>query len=296
MSDYWHDALAHSHADRLSDPGFQGDFEAGAADDLETGTAMLAGSAELPEVPMRSTHSGLATIVRLQSSELERLARENERLMDRIETLLRLQEREQVLRQQMQAQIGQLGERIAEWQPNALAAPPPVADERRDDGEIKPVLLAMLDLLERMAPGATARTTPKSHAKNETNSKEISPEVPFGPAATAHNYARIPAAEAAHRPNAEIAVEFEAVVEGTAASCALETSSDVANEGLGLPDILTRPIEDLTTARRSNATPEPPPGAQSSAKPQPVHRGRPFRDTAERSGAPAMFAWTSIFS
>ncbi|CAN0594740.1 unnamed protein product, partial [Laminaria digitata] len=41
----------------------------------------------------------LATVVELQRVELDRLLREHRRLNDRIDQMLRLQEREQVLRQ-----------------------------------------------------------------------------------------------------------------------------------------------------------------------------------------------------
>lgn len=50
----------------------------------------------------------LATVVELQRVELDRLLREHRRLNDRIDQMLRLQEREQVLRQQMQAALDRL--------------------------------------------------------------------------------------------------------------------------------------------------------------------------------------------
>lgn len=52
----------------------------------------------------------LRTVVELQRTELSRLLREQSRLNDRIDTLLRLQEREQVLRQQMQASLDRLAD------------------------------------------------------------------------------------------------------------------------------------------------------------------------------------------
>ncbi len=52
----------------------------------------------------------LATVVELQRVELDRLLREHRRLNDRIDQMLRLQEREQVLRQQMQAALDRLAE------------------------------------------------------------------------------------------------------------------------------------------------------------------------------------------
>lgn len=50
----------------------------------------------------------LATVVELQRVELDRLLREHRRLNDRIDQMLRLQEREQVLRQQMQDALDRL--------------------------------------------------------------------------------------------------------------------------------------------------------------------------------------------
>lgn len=50
----------------------------------------------------------LQAIVELQRTELNRLLREQGRLNDRIDSLLRLHEREQVLRQQMQASLDRL--------------------------------------------------------------------------------------------------------------------------------------------------------------------------------------------
>tara|TARA_A100001037_G_scaffold289104_1_gene300516 strand:+ start:562 stop:954 length:393 start_codon:yes stop_codon:yes gene_type:complete len=68
----------------------------------------------------------LATVIELQRVELNRLLSEQKRLNDRIDTLLQLQEREQVLRQQMQASLDRLAEQRAIDGP---AATPPVAGE-----------------------------------------------------------------------------------------------------------------------------------------------------------------------
>ena len=47
-------------------------------------------------------------VIELQRTELSRLLREQQRLNDRVDQLLQLHEREQVLRQQMQASLDQL--------------------------------------------------------------------------------------------------------------------------------------------------------------------------------------------
>ncbi|MEK9660986.1 MAG: hypothetical protein VW644_04505 [Alphaproteobacteria bacterium] len=52
----------------------------------------------------------LRAVVELQRAELNRLLREQTRLNDRIDSLLRLHEREQVLRQQMQVSLDRLAE------------------------------------------------------------------------------------------------------------------------------------------------------------------------------------------
>ena len=58
-------------------------------------------SASSEELSIDTLHA----IVELQRTELSRLLREQSRLNDRIDSLLRLHEREQVLRQQMQASL-----------------------------------------------------------------------------------------------------------------------------------------------------------------------------------------------
>ena len=59
------------------------------------------------------TPGELATVVELQRVELDRLLAEQRRLNDRLDQMLRLQEREQVLRQQMQAALDKLAEQKA---------------------------------------------------------------------------------------------------------------------------------------------------------------------------------------
>lgn len=76
----------------------------------------------------------LQAVVELQRTELTRLLREQGRLNDRIDSLLRLNEREQVLRQQMQASLDRLAAaQIASVRPGgvhgaALPHTPPPAN------------------------------------------------------------------------------------------------------------------------------------------------------------------------
>lgn len=65
------------------------------------------------------TSADLALVVELQRKELDRLLRENAQLHARINQLIALQEREQVLRQQMQTMMGA---------PKADAPPPLLED------------------------------------------------------------------------------------------------------------------------------------------------------------------------
>ena len=93
----------------------------------------------------------LPALVRFQQAELERLAQDNEQLMGRIETLLQIQGREQVLRQQLQNQV----DRIAEQK--EFSPPTETLEAVRREAragvteEIKPVLMAILDALERFS-------------------------------------------------------------------------------------------------------------------------------------------------
>lgn len=270
MSDHGYEVRAQTSFDDPARSEFRDRFQADPAGDFEDLGHDLKGAPGLPDPSAKSTDSSLATIVRLQSSELERLARENDRLMDRIDTLLRLQEREQVLRQQMQAQIGQLGERIAAWQPQALPASDAAAKPHHEDDEIKPVLLAMLDLLERMAPGATGRAATSAADEAEAPPQNAPAGMPPEP-------------------------ESDAAADGVMAG-----GNEGADEVFHLPEILRRPIEDLTTARRMEvaaATPTTPaPRADVADPPASGQAGRPPREARRRRGAPALFAWTSIFS
>lgn len=80
----------------------------------------------------------LATVVELQRVELDRLLSERKRLNDRIDLLLQLQEREQVLRQQMQASLEQLlDQRGGARAPSALNMPDevPLLSDRLDRAE-----------------------------------------------------------------------------------------------------------------------------------------------------------------
>ncbi len=207
--------------------------------------------APVPEItarrPAATGYSDLAAIIRLQSTEMERLAFENERLMDRLETFFGLHENDQRLRQDLQEQIQHLNQRAE------LCAPPHDADAIRREvresmiEEIKPVMVAILDLLER--------------------SLERPAEAPAGAPAQAPRH-------------------------------------PLAMEGLlRLPEILTRPLEELTAPVGEAPTGHPGPGSDAS---DPSERSNDAgrsqgpasddRRDPRDSALPGVFAWTNLFA
>ncbi len=98
----------------------------------------------------------LATVVELQQIELKRLLGEHKQLNERIDRLLRLHEREQVLRQQMQAALEKLSEQRAIAGPAVAgtALPAPQIEQRLHRTEAKFAALQnavgmLVDLIER---------------------------------------------------------------------------------------------------------------------------------------------------
>lgn len=93
-------------------------------------------------------------VIDLQATQLARLSQLNERLMDRVETLLQIQEREQVLRQQLQNQVDRLSERADVPAPARVSAPVPDAPSPPPSpaDDLKPLLMTIVDLLERTLP------------------------------------------------------------------------------------------------------------------------------------------------
>ncbi len=206
-----------------------------------------------PEAP----EGALNVLVNLQSAEIQRLSRANEQLFDRIETFLHIQEREQVLRQQLQNQLDRLTERLGlpnpavdqaiDTAPESGPTPEPAERHAGDKvtEEIKPLLVAILEVLER-----------------SFQQPEKGPE---------------PAREARRNPLPPEPYRT-------------------------LPDILTRPVEDLLSG--------PPPAADlasqgnqvSPSAPEAAHT--PAHDAAKTASRPpepvqvlpSMFTWMAIFS
>jgi septation ring formation regulator EzrA len=98
----------------------------------------------------------MAAVVELQKVELGRLLRENERLNDRVDQLIKLQEREQTLRQQAQnnierltAQLGRLNDQLALPSPEQLRAEVRLKESESRFEALKAVLLKLLGFLDQ---------------------------------------------------------------------------------------------------------------------------------------------------
>ncbi len=207
--------------------------------------------------------STLAAIIRLQSAEIERQALENDRLAERLDSVHRLIDDERNQRRILDRQLREANLR------NAPAPPVLDVEEIRRaaregmSAEIKPVLMAILDLLETTLP-RDAETAPS-------------------------------AAMAAQTPESAP----ESTPESTPVSTPAGLVAEVIEDFRRLPDILTRPIEELTNGAGS-AEPAPDqvaaPATPFRLLESPVRQPRPPRHQAPGSAMPSAFAWTSLFS
>ncbi len=195
--------------------------------------------------------SALAAIIRLQSTEIERLALENDRLAVQLSAVHQYHENEQSQRRNLERQ---LREARARNEPPAPAFD--IEEVRRAaregmSAEIKPVLVAILDLLESTLPRGAEAEKPA------------------------------------------------AVVGGAPVSTPASLAAEVMNDFHRLPEILTRPLEELMTGP-GNAGSAPQPVADPPAPVPPeetrLRRPRPPRHQAQPSVMPSAFAWTSLFS
>lgn len=101
-------------------------------------------AADIPGPHTRGIEAPWQVLFNLQHAKLDQLARENERLMDRIDTLLQNQERELELRQLLQNQVENI-----KLSPLNLDLETVRREARAGvTEELKPVLLAILDALE----------------------------------------------------------------------------------------------------------------------------------------------------
>ncbi len=127
-------------------------------------------ASDIPGPHMRRDRDGttLPALLSLQHAELDRLVRDNGRLMDRIETLLQIQGREQVLRQQLQSQVDRIAEQMKHPVPTATLEAMRQETRKGVTEEIKPVLMAILDVLERF----TSKTGAQAAASQNPASTE----------------------------------------------------------------------------------------------------------------------------
>ncbi|HSR71648.1 MAG TPA: hypothetical protein VLL72_04645 [Kiloniellales bacterium] len=195
----------------------------------------------------------LGTLVLHQTKELERLAQENLRLMDRIESFLELQHREQVLRQQLQNQVDRLTANLERTAEPALDRSAVLEEARIGvTEEVKPVLLAIVELLERSLSRSAEAPVPTSVAE----AQPAEPEPTASPAA----YEPLDADDAAPVQKPAPFADDEPPASAGAGP----------DDNLGLPEILTRPLADLTDAPKvTNLTPAP---APSEPPPAPAVR------------------------
>ena len=195
--------------------------------------------------------SALAAIIRLQSTEIERLALENDRLAVRLDAVSQLHEDERNRRRNLDQQLQDASPR------NDSPAPAFDVEEIRRAAregmsvEIKPVLMAILDLLETSLPRGAQKATPT------------------------------------------------ATVEGAPVPASVSLVAEAMDDLQRLPEILTRPIEELTSdSGNSGSMPDrlaDPPERVEPPETR-VRRPRPPRHEAQPSAMPSVFAWTNLFS
>ena len=225
--------------------------------------------------------SALAAIIRLQSSEIERLALENDRLAVQLSAVHQFHQNEQNQRRNLERQLREASAR------NEPPAPAFDVEEIRRaaregmSAEVKPVLVAILSLLESTLPRGVEAEKPAAEkpAAEEPAAEEPAAEKP-----------------AAEKPAAEKPV---AVVGGAPVSTPADLAAEVVNDFHRLPQILTRPLEELMSGA-GNAGSAPQPIADPPAPVPPEkkrwRRPRPPRHEAPPSVMPSAFAWTNLIS
>ena len=235
--------------------------EAGGQNPVDDAPTSAAGTIpkhdEIPEltpelVPRRSAatnYGDLAAIIRLQSTEIERLALENDRLAARMDAVHQQQETELNQRRDLEQRLREANAR------REIPAPAfDVKEIRRAaregmSAEIKPVLVAILDLLESTL----------SHTSEAA--KPVQAEVP------------VPAP--------------------------IDLIAEIKGDFHRLPDILTRPLEELTS-RSGNSGSAPdrvlePPAPAPQPAPRLERPGATYKETQPRA-IPSIVPWTNLFS
>ena len=201
------------------------------------------------------SQSALAAIIRLQSTEIERLALDNDRLVERMDAVNQLIEDEQNRRRNLDQQLHEANLRNQPPAPALDVEEIRLAAREGMSAEIKPVLTAILDLLETaLSRGAETM-----------------------------------------KPAAEIG--------GTPLSTSANLVAEAIDDIQRLPEILTRPIEELTSGSGDVSlapAPVPTPAVdapeQISLQETDECRPRPPHHKEQSSTVPSFFAWTNLFS
>jgi hypothetical protein len=108
-----------------------------------------AGRADSRETPAENANT-LNAVVELQRAELDRLLRDNGWLHQRLDELMTFQEREQVLRQQMQGTVDRLTDRLTLPAPSSVDSEAIRREARAEiETALKPVLVEILEALAR---------------------------------------------------------------------------------------------------------------------------------------------------
>ena len=122
MRNIWRSEPDHSDVGDASTPGTEWPAENDRAVTHLAG--LIEGLKAVPEIATRrsaaTSYGDLAAIIRLQSTELERLALENERLMARLETFFRFHEDAQKRHQDLQERIERLSQDAAPRTPRPI--------------------------------------------------------------------------------------------------------------------------------------------------------------------------------
>jgi len=188
------------------------------------------------------SRSALAAIIRLQSTEIERLALENDRLAARLDAVHQRHENERTQRRDLERQLREASTRDQPPAPTFDVEEIRRAAREGMSAEIKPVLVAIIDLLEStLLRGAEAE-----------------------------------------KPAAKVG--------GAPVSTPADRAAEVGTDFHQLPEILTRPLEELLSdPGKAGPAPVPP-------KVPRWRRPGPHRHKAQRSVTPSAFAWINLIS
>ena len=248
--------------------------------------------------------SALAAIIRLQSTEIERLVLENDRLAVQLSAVHQFHQNEQNQRRNLERQLREANARI---EPPALAFDIEEIRSAARDGmsaEIKSVLVAILDIGYSLRSPIRSRSVLKTNKKTPMYGLISTHSYRTGNKGKFHNHASevdtlfLDLLESSLPRSAE--AETPAAVAGEApVSIPASLAAEVMNDFHRLPAILTRPLEELMSGPGpAGSAPHPVADPPAPAPPEETCLGRPRppRHEARPSVMPSAFAWTSLLS